>query len=54
MPQRYPKVLTQGNLFKHALRRDEGMGVYKRGDIYWISYSYQGEQYRESTGTDNK
>jgi hypothetical protein len=30
------------------------MGVYKRGDIYWISYSYQGEQYRESTGTDNK
>jgi integrase len=30
------------------------MGVYKRGDIYWISYSYQGKQYRESTGTDNK
>ena len=30
------------------------MGIYKRGDIYWISYSYQGEQYRESTGTDNK
>jgi hypothetical protein len=34
--------------------RDEGMGIYKRGDIYWISYSYQGKQYRESTGTDNK
>jgi hypothetical protein len=30
------------------------MGIYKRGDIYWISYSYQGKQYRESTGTDNK
>ena len=30
------------------------MGHYKRGDIYWISYSYQGKQYRESTGTDNK
>ena len=30
------------------------MGIYKRGDIYWISYSFQGRQYRESTGTDNK
>jgi integrase len=30
------------------------MGIYKRGDIYWISYSFQGKQYRESTGTDNK
>jgi integrase len=30
------------------------MGIYKRGDIYWISYSYQGKQYRESTGTSNK
>ncbi len=30
------------------------MGVYKRGDIYWISYSSQGKQYRESTGMDNK
>src|ERR671922_241187 len=35
-------------------RGDESMGHYKRGDIYWVSYSYQGKQYRESTGTDNK
>jgi hypothetical protein len=30
------------------------MGVYKRGRTYWISFSYEGKQYRESTGTDNK
>ncbi len=30
------------------------MGMYKRGRTYWISYSYKGKQYRESTGTDNK
>src|SRR5262245_14229415 len=30
------------------------MGVYKRANIYWISYSYQGKQHWESTGTDNK
>jgi integrase len=30
------------------------MGIYKRGDIYWILYSYEGKQYRESSGTDNK
>ena len=30
------------------------MGIYKRGATYWISYFYQGKQYRESTGTDNK
>jgi hypothetical protein len=35
-------------------QKGEAMGLYKRGDIWWICYSYQGIQYRESTGTDNK
>jgi hypothetical protein len=30
------------------------MGIYKRGRTYWISFSYDGKRYRESTGTDNK
>jgi integrase len=30
------------------------MGLYKRGDVWWICYSYQGKQYRETTGTDDK
>lgn len=30
------------------------MGVCKRERTYWISFTYEGKQYRESTGTDNK
>lgn len=30
------------------------MGLYKRGDVWWICDSFQGKQYRESTGMDNK
>lgn len=30
------------------------MGLYKRGDVWCICYSFQGKQYRESTGMDNK
>jgi hypothetical protein len=30
------------------------MGIYKRERTYWISFPYEGNQYQESTGTDNK
>ena len=30
------------------------MGVYKRGAVYWISYSYKSKQYRESAHTSKK
>jgi len=30
------------------------MGVYKRGPVYWISYSYNNKQYRESAGTSDR
>lgn len=28
--------------------------IYKRGNIYWISYSYRGERHRESSGSTRK
>ncbi len=32
-----------------------GMGrVFKRGDIYWIAYSYRGREHRESTHSDKE
>ena len=32
-----------------------GMGsVYRRGDVWWISYSYQGEKRRESSGSTKR
>jgi hypothetical protein len=31
MPQRYPKVLTQGNLFKHALREQVRVNTLRLG-----------------------
>lgn len=30
------------------------MGLYKRGDVWWISYTYDGEQVRESSHTKSK
>ena len=30
------------------------MGLYKRGEIWWMSFTYQGRQYRRSTETEDK
>jgi integrase len=30
------------------------MGLYKRGEVWWVSFVYQGKHYRESTETINK
>lgn len=30
------------------------MSVYKRGDVYWYEFMFQGERYRKSTGLSNK
>ena len=29
-------------------------GIYLRGNTWWIRYSHQGQEYRESAGTDNQ
>jgi integrase len=30
------------------------MGIFKRGPVWWMRFSYQGKQIRESTGTDDR
>ena len=30
------------------------MGLYKRGTVWWMSFSHQGQQYRRSTETEDK
>ena len=30
------------------------MGIYKRGDLYWYRFNWNGETMRESTKTSNK
>lgn len=30
------------------------MGVYKRDNTWWVSYTYQGKQIRESSGTPSR
>jgi hypothetical protein len=30
------------------------MGIFKRGPVWWMRFSYQGKQVRESTGTDDR
>ena len=30
------------------------MGLYRRGRIFWMNFSYHGKQYRQSTETEDK
>jgi integrase len=30
------------------------MGLYKRGSVWWMSFTYQGKQYRQSTEAENR
>ena len=30
------------------------MGLYKRGSVWWMSFTYQGKQYRQPTETEDK
>ena len=30
------------------------MGLFKRGSVWWMSFTYQGKQYRKSTETENR
>ena len=32
-----------------------GMGrTFKRGSVYWVAYYHRGEEYRESSGSENE
>jgi integrase len=37
-----------------GLGKESEMGLYKRGQTWWISFSYKGKQVRHSTETDDK
>ena len=30
------------------------MGLYKRGSVWWMRFTYQGKQHRQSTETEDK
>ena len=30
------------------------MGIYRRGPVWWMSFSYQGKQFRRSTETEDR
>lgn len=30
------------------------MGLYKRGRVWWLSFTYQGRHYRQSTETEDR
>jgi hypothetical protein len=49
-------IILLGNqtIVSRASERRDEMGLYKRGQTWWISFSYKGQQVRHSTETDDK
>ena len=46
-------VLGNQTVSRASERRDD-MGLYRRGPTWWISFTYNGRQVRQSTETDDK
>jgi hypothetical protein len=47
-----PNVGSQ--VISGASERSDDMGLFKRGSIWWISFTYRGRQVRKSTETEDR
>ncbi len=56
MPPRVRRTILPGNqtIASRASKGSDEMGLYKKGSTWWISFSHEGRQVRQSTEMDDR